>query len=59
MVKALYYGIVASEFKPQSCYYVHFRTNTIRKGMNLLLLLPSMGQMTTLLSFLKDGFGIK
>ena len=34
MVKAMDYGIIVNEFELQSCYYVHFRTNTIGKGMN-------------------------
>ena len=42
MVKAMDYGIVVSEFVFQSRYYVHFRTNTLRKGMNPLIL-PAMG----------------
>ncbi len=42
MVKAMDYGIVVSEFELQSCYYVHFRTNTLGKGMNPLIL-PAMG----------------
>ena len=42
MVKAMDYGIVESEFELQSCYYIHFRTNTLGKGMNLLIL-PAMG----------------
>ena len=41
MVKVADCGIV-SEFVLQSCYYVHFRTNTLGKGMNPLIL-PSMG----------------
>ena len=41
MVKALGCGIVESEFEPQSRYYVHFRTNTLGKGMNPLIL-PAM-----------------
>ena len=41
MVKAMDYGIV-SEFVLQSYYYVHFRANTLRKGMNPLIL-PTMG----------------
>ena len=49
MVKSLYCGIVVSEFELQSRFYVHFRTNTLRKGMNFLILL---------LFFLKDGFEI-
>ena len=30
-------GIVVSEFKLQSCHYVHFLTNTLGKGMNSLI----------------------
>ena len=39
MAKAMDSGIVVSEFELQSRYYVHFRTNTLEKGMNLLILL--------------------
>ena len=42
MVKAMDCGIVVSEFVLQSCYYVHFRVNTLGKGMNPLIL-PAMG----------------
>ena len=42
MVKVLDCGIVVHEFEPQSCYDVHFQTNTLGKGMNPLIL-PSMG----------------
>ena len=35
-------GIVVSEFKLQLCYYSHFWTNTLGKGMNPLIL-PAMG----------------
>ena len=38
MVKAMNCGIVVSEFVLQSRYYVHFRTNTLWKGMNPLIL---------------------
>ena len=41
-LKALNCGIVVSEFELQSSYYVHFRTNTLGKGMNPLIL-PAMG----------------
>ena len=34
--------IVVSEFEFHSRYYVHFRTNTLGKGMNLRIL-PAMG----------------
>ena len=42
MIKAADCGIVESEFKLQSRYYVHFRTITCGKGMNPLIL-PGMG----------------
>ena len=42
MVKAIDCEIVVSEFVLQSRYYVHFRANTLGKGMNLLIL-PAMG----------------
>ena len=42
MVKATACGIVVSEFVFQSRYYVHFRANTLGKGMNPLIL-PAMG----------------
>ena len=42
MVKVLDCGIVVSEFKLQSCYYIRFQTNTPRKGMKPLIL-PVMG----------------
>ena len=48
---------VLTEFEFQSRYYVHFRTNTLMKGMNPLKL-PAMGLIESLLFFLKCGFGI-
>ena len=42
MFKAMDCGIVVREFELQSHYYVHFRANTIGKGMNPLIL-PAMG----------------
>ena len=42
MVKTIECGIVVREFELQSCYYVHFRRNSIGKGMNPLIL-PAMG----------------
>ena len=44
MVKAMNCGIVVREFVIQSRYYVHFRANTLGKGMNLLILPPAMGK---------------
>ena len=43
-------GIVVSEFELQPRYYVHFRANTLGKGMNLLIL-PAMGQIVSLTFF--------
>ena len=42
MGKAMDCGIVVREFVLQSRYYVHFRADTLGKGMNLLIL-PAMG----------------
>ena len=42
MVKAMGCGIVVSEFVLPSRYYVHFRANTLGKGMNPFIL-PAMG----------------
>ena len=42
MVKAMDCRIVVSEFVLHSRYYVHFRANTLEKGMNPLIL-PAMG----------------
>ena len=42
-VNMLDYHIIVSEFKFQSCYYIHF-WNTLGKGMNPLILPPAMGK---------------
>ena len=42
MVKAMDCGIVVREFVFQSRYNVHFRVNTLGKGMNPLIL-PAIG----------------
>ena len=42
-IKAMNCGIVVREFVLQSRYYVHFRANTLGKGMNPLILPPAMG----------------
>ena len=54
MVKPMDCGIVVREFVLQSRYYVHFRANTLRKGMNPLIL-PTMGEIVLLLFFLENG----
>ena len=51
-------NIIVSKFKLQSHYYVHFRTNTVRKGMKPFISL-AMGWIIPLLFFYKDGFGIE
>ena len=38
---------VVSEFELQSRYYIRFRTNTLGKGMNSLIL-PLMGEIVSL-----------
>ena len=58
MVKAMDCGIVVREFVLQSRYYVHFRANTLGKGMNPLIL-QVMGLIVLLLFFEENGFGIK
>ena len=50
VVKDMDCGIVVSEFELQSRYYVHFRANTLGKGMNPLIL-PAMGKIVALLFF--------
>ena len=42
MVKAMDCGIVVCEFELQSRYYVHFRANTLGKGMHPQIF-PAMG----------------
>ena len=44
MVKAMNCRIVVREFVLQSRYYVHFRVNTLGKGINPLILPPAMGK---------------
>ena len=46
IVKAMDCGIVVSEFVLQLRYYVHFRANTLGKGMNPLIL-PAYGLNST------------
>ena len=38
MVKAMDCGIVKREFELQPRYYIHFRTNTLGRGMNPFIL---------------------
>ena len=51
-------NITVSEFELQLRYYVHFRTNNIGKGVYPHIP-PAIGKTVVLLSYHKDGFGIK
>ena len=55
MVKALDGGIGICEFELQSRYVVHFRTNTLLKGMNVLIL-SVRGKIVPLLFFYDLAF---
>ena len=58
MAKALDCCLKVSGFELHSYYYVHFRTNTLEKSLNPLIL-QAMGQIVSLLLSYKDCFGIK
>ena len=56
MVKALDCEIVVREFELQSRYYSHFRTNTLGKGMNpLILFAQSTGAVEYIDCFSAEG----
>ena len=48
----------SSEFKLKSCYYIHFQTNILGKGMNPFIF-SSYWLNSTTTFFYKDGFDIK
>ena len=54
MAKVLACSLKVSEFKFQSCYYVHFQTNTL--GKDMIPPVAAMGKIAPLLSFCNDGF---
>ena len=58
MVKVQDYSLDISEFKLQSCNYIHFWTNTLGKGMNFFIS-SAMSSILSLLFFNKDVFDIK
>ena len=59
VVNVLNCNIAVSEFEFQSCYYVHFRTNTLKESYELSYPpLPAMDEIVTQLYFYKDNFGI-
>ena len=49
--------IVVSEFELQSRYYVHFQTNTLSKGIKLLII-PVVCEIVLLIFFCDDCFSI-
>ena len=56
MVKLLDSNLEISEFEFESCYYVHFWTNSLGKGIKPLI---PMGGILSLLCFDKDSSGSK
>ena len=38
MAKVLDCDLKVSDFELQSCYYIHFQTNNLMKGMNIRIL---------------------
>ena len=56
--KVLFCCLKVSEFKLQSCYYVHFGSNTLAYVMNPIIH-PAISQVVSLLFFYKDKFEIK
>ena len=52
MANVLVYAILIGEFEHQSCYYIHFQTNILRKGMNPFPSSYELNSTTTVL--LKD-----
>ena len=49
---------IVSDFKLQLQNYIHFRTNTLEKGINSFIT-PAIGWIVPLLFFYKNDFGIK
>ena len=58
MDKILESDLQANGFKLQSCYYVHFRTDTLGKVLNPLIPL-AMCEIISLQFYYNDGFSIK
>ena len=53
MVDVLDCGLEVSMFEFQSCYYVHFRTNTVGKGMNPII--PLSYRLNSITAVLQQG----
>ena len=58
-VNVLDCDIVVSEFELKSRFSVHFQTNALGEGKNLLNLHPAVGLILPLLFFFMNDFGIK
>ena len=58
MANVLYCDILVSEFELHLRYYVHFRTNALRKGMNLRIFTGNELNSTAIV-FNREGFSIK
>ena len=58
MAKVLNYGLELSKFELQSHYYVHFWTDTLRKGMNSVIT-PAVDYIVPPLFFYMDSFSIQ
>ena len=57
MAKVLNCSLELNEIELQSPYYIHFRTDILKKVINLLIS-PAMGWIVSLLFFYKNSFGI-
>ena len=55
--KVLYCSFGVSEFKPYSCYYIHFRTDTFGKDMETPYP-PAMAYKVPQMFLYQDDFGI-
>ena len=58
MAGVLSSGHKVCKFKLQSHYYVHFRTNPLRKSKETSHL-SAMGEIMSLLFFYKEGFDMR
>ena len=52
------YSLKVSDFKLQSCHWIHFQTNTLEKGMNPLIP-PSYGFNSIYAVLQQDYIGIE
>ena len=59
MVNVLDCNTIVNEFELQSCYSIHFRTNTLFKRHERPIIISSYDLNSNTILFYKDGFGIK